>query len=314
MGIVIVNYRASELVLDCLRSLSPELRRHGSCRAVIVDNGSADGSVERLRTTLEKERWQDWAELLPLQENRGFAAGNNAALRRLLQGPCAPEYIWFLNPDTLVRPGALQALLDFLEIHPEAGIAGSTLEGLDGTPQQSAFRFPGIASEFERGARLGLLSRLLRGYVVAPPRRTEAHSTDWVCGASMMVRRAVFESVGLLDEGYFLYYEETDFCLKAWRAGWGSWYVPQSHVVHLVGRSTGVKDQRPTTGPIPTYLLESRWRYFHKNHGRLYRLAADAAWILGFTFCRMRRRLQRKPDLDPPGLLRVFLRWAWAKV
>jgi GT2 family glycosyltransferase len=291
VGIVIVNYRAADLVLDCLRSLAAELQERGDCRVVVVDNGSADGSLERIRSAVVLERWQDWVELMPLQENRGFAAGNNAALRRMLEGPETPEYIWFLNPDTIVRPGSLQALVDFLDAHPKAGIGGSALEGLDGTLQRSAFRFPGIASELERGARLGLLSRLLRRYVVAPPCRKEAHPADWVCGASMMVRSAVFASVGLLDEGYYLYYEETDFCLQARRTGWESWYVPQSRVVHLVGQSTGVKDQRAKTGTIPAYVLEARRRYFDKNHGNLYRRAADVAWLAGLTLWRMRRLL-----------------------
>jgi N-acetylglucosaminyl-diphospho-decaprenol L-rhamnosyltransferase len=308
IAVVIVNYRTADLVIDCLRSLAVEVRRHGDCRVVIVDNCSADGSVVRIRAALEMKGWDNWAELLPLEENRGFAAGNNAALRRLLQEPRPPHYYWLLNPDTIVRPGALQALVDFLTVNPQVGIAGSALEDLDGTTQRSAFRFPTIASELERGARLGALSRLLRRYLVAPPCRREPHSTDWISGASMMVRRAVFDSVGLLDEGYFLYYEETDFCRKAQRGGWQCWYVPSSCVVHLIGQSTGVKDQRPTTSQIPAYLLESRRRYFSKNHGLFYRLAADAAWLLGFLGWRLRRRLQRKPDLDPPGLLKVFLR------
>jgi GT2 family glycosyltransferase len=310
IGIVIVNYRTADLAVNCLRSLAPEVARHGDCRVVVVDNGSGDGSAQRIRAAVLAEGWREWAELLPLGHNGGFAAGNNAALRLLLEGPQAPDYVWLLNPDTVVRPGSLGALVGFLEAHPAVGIAGSRLEDPDGTPQRSAFRFPGIASEAERGMRLGLLSKLLRRYVVAPAVQDRAHPADWVSGASLMVRRALFASAGLLDEGYFLYYEETDFCLRARRTGWPCWYVPESRVVHLVGQSSGIKDGIRTVRRIPPYWLRSRQRYFAKSHGPLYRLAADVAWAVGFACWRLRRLLQRKPDQDPPRLLWDFLRFS----
>src|SRR4051812_9723721 len=149
--IIIVNYRTPGLVIDSLRSLAPEVRGQDGCGVVVVDGGSGDGSVEHFREAVQREGWGSWVEILPLAENSGFAAGNNAALRQLLAGPDVPDYVWLLNPDTVVRPGALRALLNFLEAHPEVGIAGSRLEDPDGTAQRSAFRFPGVASEFERG-------------------------------------------------------------------------------------------------------------------------------------------------------------------
>jgi GT2 family glycosyltransferase len=313
LTIVIVNYRTAGLVIDCLRSLTTEVEGRQDCRVVVVDSDSGDGSVERLRAAVAAADWGSWVEILPLLENAGFAAGNNAALRRALAGPKRADYLWLLNPDTVVRPGALNGLLQFMEAHPEVGIAGSRLEDPDGTAQRSAFRFPGIASEFERGMRLGVLSKLLRRYQVAPVVRDQAHPTDWVSGASMMVRREVLESVGLLDDRYFLYFEETDFCLQARRAGWDCWYVPQSRVVHLVGQSSGIKDGVPTVRRIPGYWFHSRSRYFGKNYGLLYRFLADATWVLGFACWRLRRRLQRKPDHDPPALLWDFLRFAYLR-
>jgi GT2 family glycosyltransferase len=313
LTIVIVNYRTAGLVLDCLRSLSTQVEGRPDCRVVVVDSFSGDGSVERLRAAVTAADWGRWVEILPLSENAGFAAGNNAALRRALAGSHCPDYLWLLNPDTVVRPGALHGLLQFMEAHPEVGIAGSRLEDPDGTPQRSAFRFPGIASEFERGMRLGVLSNLLRRQVVAPVLRDRAHRTDWVSGASMMVRREVIESIGFLDDRYFLYYEETDYCLRARRARWDCWYVPQSRVVHLVGQSSGIKDGVPTARRVPGYWFQSRSRYFGKNHGLLYRLLADATWVAGFVCWRLRRRLQRKPDHDPPALLWDFLRFTYSR-
>ena len=307
--IVIVNYRTAPLVVDCLRSLEAEVAAEPDCRVVVVDNASGDGSAQALQEAIDGEGWGAWAEVLPLDQNLGFSGGNNAALRPLLASPRPPDYVLLLNPDTWVRPGAVRALVEFMERRPEVGVAGSRLEHPDGEVHNSAFRFHTATSEFERGLRLGLVTRLLRRWVVAPPARAEAHPADWLSGASLMVRRAVFESVGLLDEGYFLYYEEVDFCLRARAAGWRCWYVPDSRVVHLVGQSSGVTGDRRVERRVPRYWFESRSRYFRKNHGRLYALAADLAWLTAFSLWRLRRRIQRRPDPDPPGLLGDFVRF-----
>jgi GT2 family glycosyltransferase len=308
--IVIVNYRTPELTVDCLRSLAHELRAEPGCRAIIVDNASGDGSVERIAAAICSEQW-GWAELLPLDCNGGFAAGNNAAIRPLLQGPDAPAYFLLLNPDTVVRPGALSALLDFMEAHPRAGIAGSRLELPDGTRQASAFRFHNLLSQFDYGFRLGWLSRRLEEFLAPMPIRDEPHRADWVSGASLIVRREVFERVGLLDEGYFLYFEETDFCLRARRAGWECWYVPASRVVHLEGQSTGVIARLRERKRMPRYWFESRRRFFRKNYGWVYGLLASAVLASGFAAWRVRRRLQRKPDTDPPCFLWDLVRYSF---
>ena len=307
--IVIVNYRTAPLVVDCLRSLAAEVAAEPDCRVVVVDNASGDGSVQILQDAINGEGWASWAEILPLDRNLGFSGGNNAALRPLFASLRAPDYVFLLNPDTWVRPGAVRALVEFMERRPDVGIAGSRLEHPNGEVQNSAFRFHTATSEFERGLRLGLVTRLLRRWVVAPPARAEAHPADWLSGASLMIRREVFDSVGLLDEDYFLYYEEVDFCLRARAAGWRCWYVPESRVVHLVGQSSGVTGERRAERRVPRYWFESRSRYFRKNHGRLYATAADLAWSTAFSLWRLRRRIQRRPDPDPPGLLGDFVRF-----
>ena len=113
-----------------------------------------------------------------------------------------PDYILLLNPDTVVRPGAIVELLQFMEASPKVGLTGARLEEPDGTPQRSAFRFPTVLGELENGVRLGVLTRLLSRNVVAPPVSAEASRADWLSGACLMVRREVFDAVGLLDEGY----------------------------------------------------------------------------------------------------------------
>lgn len=313
--IVILNYRTPSLTIDCLRSLVGELQAlEGkplaalSCtRVVVSDNASGDGSVEQIGAAIASEGWDDWASLMPLERNGGYAFGNNAAIAPALQSANPPPYFLLLNPDTIVRPGALQALVNFMNEHPNVGIAGSRLEDPDGTPQHSAFRFHSVLSELDFGLNTGLVSRLLSKWAVATPVSEEICQTDWVAGASMIVRREVFESVGLLDEKYFMYFEEVDFCLKANKSGWPCWYVPQSRVVHLVGQSSGVNDTKRPPRRLPRYWFDSRRRYFFKNHGWLYASLADAAWIFGFVLSKWRWVVQRKPRKDPPKLLSDFL-------
>ena len=184
-----------------------------------------------------------------------------------------------LNPDTVCRPGAVSALVQFMEQHPRAGISGSRLEDPDGTPQCSAHQMITPLSELIESARLRPLSRVFRRHVVSPPldaTRTQQH--DWVSGASFMVRREVFEQVGLLDDGYFLYFDEVDFCRRAALAGWETWYVPDSRVVHLEGQATGISQQRRRRGQ---WWYDSRRRFFIKSYGVTGLIVADALWAVG---------------------------------
>jgi GT2 family glycosyltransferase len=205
-----------------------------------------------------------------------------------------------LNPDTEVRPGALSALLDFMDAHPQAGIAGSGFENADGSRWPYAFRFPSLLSEVDQHLRLGVVTRLLSRFTVARTMPEHAERVDWLAGASMMIRRSVFDAVGLMDEGYFLYFEETDFCLEAARAGFETWYVPKSRVMHVMGQSTGVTGHQDEPRRLPGYWFESRSRYFVKNHGRLYGVVTDVLSLACFAAWRLRRIVQRKPDRDPP--------------
>ncbi len=301
--VVIVNFRTPDLAIDCLASLDGQVLPALGDRAVVVDNASGDGSAERIGQAIADRGWGAWTSVLASPTNGGFAAGNNHAIRPALASDDPPEYVHLLNSDTIVRPGAVDALVGFLADHSQVGIVGSRLEDPDGTPQHSRYRFPGILSELEETVRLGLVTRLLKSKMAVIPIVDQPHAIDWVCGGSMMIRRAVFDDVGLLDEAYFMYYEETDFALAARKHGWESWYVPASHVVHLVGRSSGVtvRDRRPAR--TPPYWFASRRRYFVKNHGRSYAAAVDFASLVGFSLWRLRRAIQRKPDPDPPRSL-----------
>src|SRR5687768_16488864 len=121
--IVIVNYRTASLTVDCLRSLEPEVRAAPGTRVVVTDNLSGDDSVPRLQAAVRDNGWNAWAEVMPLPRNGGFAYGNNEGIRPALESADPPDYVLLLNPDTVVRPGAIEALLDFMEARPAVGIA-----------------------------------------------------------------------------------------------------------------------------------------------------------------------------------------------
>lgn len=308
--IVIVNYRTASLTIDCLRSLAPEMATlPPNTRVAVTDNASPDDSVAHLERAIRDNAWGSWAQLVPLPRNGGFAYGNNEAIRPAISSKDPPDYVLLLNPDTLVRAGAVRALLDFMDANPKVGIAGSRLEHPDGKPQRSAFRFPGALSELEEGLRLSVVSKVLKPFVVAPPPPAESCRVDWVAGASMIARRGVFESVGLMDEAYFMYYEEVDFCRRASRAGWPCWYVPASRVVHLVGQSSGVTDETKPKKRQPAYWFASRRRYFRTHTGAVRTFLADTFFVVGHALYKATVVARRKPANDPVGLLGDFVRY-----
>lgn len=306
--IAIVNYRTGGLVVDCLTSLAAEIEANPETRVVVVDNASGDCSCERIAMAIMQRGWSSWAKLVVSPVNGGFADGNNRAIAADMDAGASRDFVWLLNPDTLVRPGAIRILTEFMRAHPHAGIAGTLLDERDGTPWPYAFRFPTMLGEMERGARLGALSRLLRDHVIPLRMGDQPARVDWVSGASMLIRSTVFNEIGPMDSRYFLYYEETDFCLQARKAGWECWYVPGARVLHIAGQSTGLTGSQAVVRRMPPYWFESRRRYFVKNHGRLYAMAADILWMAGHAAWRLRRRLQSLADPDPPKLLKDFLR------
>ncbi len=308
--VAIVNYRIGDLVVEALRALAPEVAALPGTKVVVVDNDSGDDSCDVIAAAIAAEGWDDWAELRPSDHNGGFSYGNNLVIRPGMESTSPPDLFVLINPDTRVQPGALGALAEFAEAHPRAGLLGCRIVDEQGEVDRSAFRFPSLVSEAMAGVRLGLLWSLFPGRVVAPEPRDEAHRTDWVSGAAMAIRREVVEQIGLMDEGYFLYFEELDFARRAARAGWECWHVPEAEVVHLVGRSTQMSGEGRLERPRPSYWFASRQRYFEKNHGRAYAWAATALYATSLALWTLRRLIEGKPRQDPPGLLRDLLRHA----
>ena len=299
--VVILNYRVTDLTIDCLRSLVPEIPRVPGMKVAVCENGTGGDAEQRLREVISGNGWEPWVELTAISPNRGFTGGNNVIIRKWLASSQCPDYFLLLNADTLVRPGAFETLVRFMDGHPEVGIAGSHLEWPDGVPQGSPFRFPGIATELDRGLRLGIVSKLISRWSILHPKSENACQVDWVGGTSMIIRREVIEAIGPLDEGLYTYFDDVDYCLNAKRAGWQTWFVPESRIIHLEGSSTGIKEKNLKRRP--EYWFQARRRFFLKNHGALYAALVDAAFLSGFAFWRLRRRIQGKPETDPSHTL-----------
>ena len=306
LAIIIVNYCTPDFVCDCLHSLSDQIETDLD-KVVLVDNNSGDGSVPKLLGEIRNQEWERWVSVLPLDSNGGFSAGNNAALRELLaESYIQPDYLMLLNPDTIVSPGSIDYLIQFLDEHPKVGIVGSQLVNGDHQFESSARNYPSPLSELDSGARVGVLSKGLRRWQVAMPVAEKAHTCGWVSGAAMMVRRSVFEQIGLLDEDFFLYFEELDFCQRASRAGWQIWLEPRSLITHLEGQSTGIQFRRKRRGK---YWYDSRRRYFIKHQGLVRWLLADLFWSIGRVSLVIRKMIKLGGDTscDPLCFTRDLL-------
>lgn len=302
---VIVNYRTADLTIDCLLSLAELRRSWPALEAVVVDNASPDDSCKLLSSAIEQNGWQSWVRFVPLSTNGGFAYGNNVAFSE--ETGSKPDFYWLLNPDTVVRPGALAPLVDAITRNSSIGIVGSRLEWPDGTQQHSTFRFPTALRELFSSLPLGKLSSRFSEWMIPFPPEPVSGPRDWVSGASMLMRPEVLRDVGPMDAEYFLYYEETDFCLNAFRKGWRSWFEADSRVVHLVGRSTGVTGRDHRLPRRPAYWFRSRSRYFIKNHGRLSAVLADLALAAGTILTRLGDRVRKRSSSVPQHFLTDLL-------
>jgi len=303
---VILNYKTPEMTLDSLRALMPELATFPDARVTIVDNNSQDGSFEVLQEAIAESEWADRVEVVASDYNGGFAYENNFAAAPALASDDKPDYIYLLNSDAFPDKNCVPALVDFLDANPKAGIAGSYVHGPEPVPHTTAFRFPSFLSEFESTLCLGLVSKLLRRWIVPLPMPTETRQVDWLAGASMLIRREVMEDIGLMDEFFFLYFEETDYCLRARRANWLTYYVVESSVTHIGSVSTGMKNKAK---PTPTYWYASRRHYFLKNHGFVYLWTANLLYVLGASLCRLRFRIMNREGKHPDRHLRDFIRF-----
>jgi N-acetylglucosaminyl-diphospho-decaprenol L-rhamnosyltransferase len=313
---ITVNFRTPELTLEAVRAVAvalDELGPDSKSAIAVVDNDSGDGSHERLLEGVaalrEHARCPQAIDVVASGRNGGFGFGNNVAMRRALASDSPPDFVYLFNSDSVPSTRAVATLVEYMERHPKAGIAGSRIEGTDGSRHQSAFHFPSWVSELDAGVRLGVLSRLIEHARPNLARLDHTQTVDWVSGCSLILRRSMLEHIGLFDETFFLYFEETDLCRRARDAGYDIAYVHESVVAHVGGASTGIYDRGRA---VPPYWFDSRAHYVRKHHGNAYFYGATLLLAGGWASWRIRRAIQRKPDRDPPRFLSDLLRRSFA--
>jgi N-acetylglucosaminyl-diphospho-decaprenol L-rhamnosyltransferase len=274
IAVIVLNYCTPELTLECLASLESEV--DPSVRVIVVDNASGDGSGDQIERAIATRGWDGWARLVRAPINGGFAFGNNLGIRTVE----ADAYL-LLNSDTLVLPGAIAGLRDALHDRPDAGIVGPRLLDGSGAQDHTFFRALAPAAELIRSANTGPVTRVLKRFDPLLPDSEEAVEPDWIAFASVLIRREVIDQVGLLDEGYFMYFEDVDYCRRVREAGWKIVYWPHVHIVHYKGASSHVTDGAKLRQRAPRYYYEARSRYFTKFYGKRGLWLANSLWHLG---------------------------------
>jgi N-acetylglucosaminyl-diphospho-decaprenol L-rhamnosyltransferase len=252
ISVIIINWNTRDLLADCIDSIE-QTNTGLKLEIIVVDNASTDGSSEMLRKKYPHVR------CIENSENVGFARANNQAMR-----VATSPFFLLWNSDAFATPGAIQALFNLAQTHPRAGLVGAQLRNPDGTFQASYTPFPSLWQEFLILTGLGRM-RFGNHYPSRGPQESSGpQKVDYVEGACMLVRREVFEQTGGLDEGFFMYAEEVDWCYSIKQAGWEIWYQPAAVVTHLGGASsTGRRTQREAD------LYRSRVRFFRKHYGDL---------------------------------------------
>jgi len=285
LSVVIVSWNVRDLLRRCLRSVldsgpepgrdpnsSPSPQGHSAnlqVEIIVVDNGSSDGSTEMVRAEFPQVR------LIANNENRGFTAANNQGLATS-QG----RYLMLLNPDTKVAGDALATMAGYLDERPRVGALGPQLRYADGRLQSSRRRFPTLATALFESTVVHESwpdNPFARRYRMADVPGDAIQPVDWLVGACLLVRREVYQQVGGLDEGFFMYSEEIDWCRRIKSAGWEIVYLPAATVIHYEGKSS-----EQVVAARQIYFQSSKVRYFGKHHGRAQ--AELLRWFLLATY------------------------------
>ena len=251
ISIVIVSYNGREHLRRCLASLAAHPPAVES-EVIVVDNDSRDGSAPMVASEFPNVR------LLRMPRNLGFAAGANRGAR-----DAAGEAVVLLNPDSEIEADPFAPMLAYLRENADAGIVAPQLLNPNGSLQLSCRSFPSFSvalfNRYSLLTRLFPRNRYSKRYLLSDWQHDSIREVDWVSGACLMVRRSLFEQIGMLDEGYFMYIEDVDLCQRAHRAGYKVVYLPQVSVVHHIGRSSRTLPSRSIVARH-----RSMWHYYKK--------------------------------------------------
>ena len=288
LSVVIINYCSFDLTMQCLASLEHEIDPTKDV-VVLVDNKSPDGSGKTIEKKIIENRWDSWITLVHSPVNGGFSWGNNLGI----QAVKAESYL-LLNSDTIVRPRALNHLLNALNKHPEVGMVGPRLEWPDATPQISCFNNHSPWSQTIDAAGTGPVTRLLKAYDVPIEVSDSPMRPPWTSFACVLIRHQTIQEVGMMDDDYFMYFEDNDYCHRVWAKGWQILHWPRARVVHLQGGSSLVQASVEQRRRLPRYFYASRTRYFAKFTGTSGLFLANAMWAVGWLIARLREAVGNK--------------------
>jgi GT2 family glycosyltransferase len=293
LTVILVNYYALDYLVPCLAALEAAPPPVDYC-IVLVDNSPGDGVAEAVRARFPS------VEIISNAANVGFARACNQVLRATRS-----PYALLLNPDAEVQPGALETLLETLRANPRVAAVGPRLVYPDGRYQHSAFRLPDFAQAFFGFFSLVPLDSPWNGRYPLPA-DGRPRAVEHLLGACLLLRREALDEVGVLDDRFFIYFEETDWCARALRAGWELWQVPRATVVHHGGGTT-----RRVAEEMSLQFHRSQAYYYHKHHGRGGYLALKAIVGLGVSYRLARSLLATMRRRIPPDLLATRARVYW---
>lgn len=275
LAVIIINYCSLELTLQCLDSLKSEIEIERDI-VLVIDNASPDSSGKKIDEQIHERAWSEWAAVRYSPVNGGFSWGNNFGL----QSVEADLYL-LLNSDTMVRPQAFQQLLAAAEKFPAVGLISPRLEWPDASPQISCFKNHNLFSQMIDAAGTGPVTRLFQHFDVPVPIRDDSFEPQWTSFACVLLKKEMIQDVGLMDDDYFMYFEDNDYCRRIWMKQWRILHWPWARVVHLRGGSSSVKGAQAQRRRLPSYYYASRTRYFAKFMGRPGLLAANLLWSTG---------------------------------
>lgn len=283
LAVSIINYKTGEMTCRAVASVLEALGARDA-RVVVVDNASGDGSADQIATWIETTG-DARVTLVRSATNAGFSGGHNQGMAA---APGAGHYL-ILNSDALLRPDFFSEIMKVAEAHPKAGLIAPRLEWEDGAAQVSLFRFASPASEFIRGAGSGPVTKLLARRVVALGLDPDPGQIEWASFACILLNGEMVRQIGPMDDGYFLYFEDAEYALRAARAGWRVVPAPQARAVHFRGGSGPVKAMQAAKKRLPGYYWRSRARFLRQAHGPLGPILGNLAWGAGRALTQARR-------------------------
>ncbi len=284
----IINFRTADLTLQCVQSVLADMAGIDG-HIVVVDNLSGDGSAEKIADWIAGQGPDLPVSLVLSPTNSGFSGGHN-------QGMAAREADFYLvlNSDAVLRPGFLREMLAAADAMPQVGLFAPRIAYDDGMPQNNCFRFPGPLSELIRSARSSVITRAFGHRDVALGPDPAPQDIEWASFACILLRGAMLRALGPMDEGYFMYFEDAEYCLRARRAGWGIAHIRAAVAVHYRGGSGPVKTLQKERARLPRYYYSSRTRFLYQAHGRVGLIAANLLWYLGRVIKHATRLAGRK--------------------